>query len=107
MRIKLVFLCMVILDLGAVLVLSMMPAPRTIVLGEYLTAHVRMHQKMAKSEQAIADAIEQTLEARTRKATAEHAADEKVSRMHNDMWMRRAANNEVNANVEKLLRRVV
>lgn len=107
MRIKLVFLCMVILDLGAVLVLSMMPAPRTIVLGEYLTAHVRMHQKMATSEQAIADAMEQTLEARARKAAAEHATDERVTRLHSDSRMRRATNDHVDKEIEKFLRRVV
>lgn len=106
MRIKLVFLCMVILDLGAVLVMSMMPAPRTIVLGEFLTAQVRMHQKMATSEQAIADAMEQTLEARARKASAEHATDERVTRLRSDTLMRRAANDHVDANIGKLLRRV-
>jgi len=105
MRIRLVFLCMVILDLGAVLVMSMMPAPRTIVLGEFLTAQVRMHQKMATSEQAIADAMEQTLEARARKATAEHATDERVTRLRSDTLMRRAANDHVDANIEKFLRR--
>lgn len=105
LRIKLVFLCMVILDLGAVLVLSMMPAPRTIVLGEYLTAQVRMHQKMATSEQKIADAMEQTLEARARKAAAEHATEERVTRLRSDTRMRQAANDHLDANLEKIFRR--
>ena len=105
LRIKLVFLCMVILDLGAVLVLSMMPAPRTIVLGEYLTAEVRMHQKMATSEQTIADAMEQTLEARARKAAAEHATEERVTRLRSDTRMRQAANDHLDANLEKIFRR--
>jgi hypothetical protein len=106
-RIWLVFLSVVILDLGAVLVLSMMPAPRTVVLGEYLTAQVRMHQKMATSEQAIADAMEQTLEARARKAAAEHATEERVTRLHSDTRMRRATNDHVDNEIEKFLRRVV
>lgn len=105
MRIRLVFLCMVILDLGAVLVMSMMPSPRTVALGEFLTAEVRMHQKMALSEQAIAEAMEKTLEARARIAAAEHATDERVTRLRTDTRMRRAANEHVDAKLDTFLRK--
>jgi hypothetical protein len=104
-QIYLVLLCIVILDLGTVLVMTTMQVPQTVALGEFMTAEVRMYKTLARGEGAIAEVMEALTEARVRRTSAENMADEKIARLRSDMTMRRAANEHIDAHLDTMSRR--
>ncbi|MDD2867255.1 DUF4407 domain-containing protein, partial [Neomegalonema sp.] len=105
MRIWLVFLTIVVLDISAILVMSLMPAPQTVVLGEALTAEIAIRQALARAEQATSEAMASMFDARIRAAEAENVADERVSSLRAAIETRRMLNKQVNAELGRRFRK--
>lgn len=94
-RVLLVFLTLLVLDMGAILVMSIMPAPKSVVFNEVLSAEVAMRQAQANAEKAIAEASKTIFEAREQTARTEEEADERITRLHTARKTRQAVNARV------------
>lgn len=103
-RILLVFLTLLVLDMGAILVMSIMPAPKSVVFNEVLSAEVVMREAQAKAEKAIAEASKTIFEAREQTARTEEEADERITRLHTARKTRQAVNARVDEGLDERFR---
>jgi len=103
-RIILVFLTLLVLDLGAILVMSIMPAPKSIVFNEVLSAEVVMHRLQAKAEKEVAEASKTIFEAREQTARTKEEADQRITRLHTARKTREAVNARVDEGLDERFR---
>jgi hypothetical protein len=99
-RILLVFLTLLVLDLGAILVMTVMPAPRMVVLGEVLTAEVVIQQALAQAEQAICQAKQSILDARARTTKTEDEVDQRITSLRRTMKTRKMVSDRIDGDLE-------
>lgn len=76
--VHLVLASLLVLDLGVVIVLTLVPPPRFVVLFEVLDAETRMQRALARAETSIAAAMEQRMQAQAQWAKAETRAADQV-----------------------------
>lgn len=105
-RILLVFLTLLVLDLGAILVMSVMPAPRVVVCGEVLTAEVAIQQALAEAEQAVCRSQEVILSAREKTAMAEDETDQRMTSHRRAMKTRKMVSERIDDDLDARLDRV-
>jgi len=99
-RIMLVFLTLLVLDLGAILVMTVMPAPRMVVLGEILTAEVAMQRALAEAEQAICQSNQTILEAREMKTKTEDEVDQRITSHRRAMKTRKMVSDRIDDDLD-------
>ncbi len=102
-RIMLVFLTLLVLDLGAILVMTVMPAPRTVVLGEILTAEVAIRQAMAEAEQEIFRSNQSILKAREMMTKSEDEVDQRITSHRREMKARQIISDRIDDDLDALL----
>ena len=99
-RILFVFLSLLVLDLGAILVMTVMPAPRTVVLGEVLTAEVTMLRALAEAEQAICQARRTILGTREAATRTEDEVDQRITSIRRTMKTRKMVSDRIDDDLE-------
>lgn len=103
-RIALVFLALLVLDMCAVLVMSIMPAPKSVVFREVLESEVAMARAVAGAESSIAGSTKTIYAAREETARAEEQADEHITELHSRRKTRQTATAIHDAKLEEQLR---
>lgn len=78
-RMLLVMLSLTVLDLAAIFVITVQPAPRSLVLGEVLASEIVMHQTIAHAEQVIGKARQSILDVREKSMETENQVDQRLS----------------------------
>jgi len=102
-RIILVMLSLTVLDLAAIFVITVQPAPKSLVLGEVLASEIVMHQALARAEQAIGHAKQSALGAREMTMKAEDDADQRITSLRQAMKTRKMLNDRIDGDLEARL----
>lgn len=104
MRIWLVFGSMTILDLAAVIVLSLLPPPLGLTIAEALASETAAHQIIARHESLAGSAKKDALTAREATVRAEMEADERIGRFRTTINARRHMSAHFDSEIEQTLR---
>jgi len=102
-RIILVMLSLTVLDLAAIFVITVQPAPKGLVLGEVLASEIVMHQALARAEQAIGHAKQTAFGAREMTMKAEDEVDQRITSLRQAMKTRKMVNDRIDGDLEARL----
>lgn len=102
-RVWLVFASLTILDLAAVLVLSLLPPPLGLSVGEVLASEEAAHRLIAHYEHTTGTAMIETLGAREATVRAQTEANGRIDNWRTEMATRRQMSQQIDAEIKRAL----
>lgn len=99
-RILLVMLSLVVLDLAAIFVITVQPAPRSLVVGEVLASEIVLYESIARAEQAICQAKQSILDAREMTTKTEDEVDQRITSLRRTMKTRKILSDRIDGDLK-------